>query len=150
MSDTPRTDEFAWTPKDSDYNIGEVVGYDFARQLERELAAANDRANNAEQAAKQWEQMARDVMPGGKYVRSAAEIEAIKRDMAPADFTGFTTLSELLEDKKRLDWLDEHVGDLDVRIHTTDAIYRYAPIFRELGGACPFRSAIDAARKDTP
>ena len=40
MSDTPRTDKESFFPHDSKYK---VCDSDFARQLERELNAANDR-----------------------------------------------------------------------------------------------------------
>lgn len=47
MSDTPRTDAEAFYPHDSKYR---VCDDDFARQLERELAAANDRIKRLEEA----------------------------------------------------------------------------------------------------
>jgi ppGpp synthetase/RelA/SpoT-type nucleotidyltranferase len=40
MQDTPRTDAEAFLPHDSKYRVCDA---DFARQLERELNAANDR-----------------------------------------------------------------------------------------------------------
>jgi ppGpp synthetase/RelA/SpoT-type nucleotidyltranferase len=40
VSDTPRTDAEAFLPHDSKYRVCDA---DFARQLERELNAANDR-----------------------------------------------------------------------------------------------------------
>ena len=47
MSDTPRTDSEAFLPHDSKYK---VCDDDFARQLERELNAANDRIKRIEDA----------------------------------------------------------------------------------------------------
>ena len=47
MSDTPRTDSEAFLPHDSKYK---VCDDDFARQLERELNAANDRIQRLEEA----------------------------------------------------------------------------------------------------
>ena len=47
MSDTPRTDAEAFLPHDSKYRVCDA---DFARQLERELNAANDRIKRLEEA----------------------------------------------------------------------------------------------------
>ena len=47
MSDTPRTNAEAFFPHDSKY---QVCDSDFARQLERELNAANDRIKRLEEA----------------------------------------------------------------------------------------------------
>jgi hypothetical protein len=46
MSDTPRTDAEAFLPHDSKYRVCDV---DFARQLERELNAANERIKRLEE-----------------------------------------------------------------------------------------------------
>ena len=46
MSDTPRTDKEAFFPHDSKYR---VCDDDFARQLERELNAANQRIKRLEE-----------------------------------------------------------------------------------------------------
>jgi hypothetical protein len=46
MSDTPRTDKESFLPHDSKYK---VCDSDFARQLERELNAANDRIKRLEE-----------------------------------------------------------------------------------------------------
>ena len=51
MSDTPRTDA-AWKPDGGDYFIVDV---DLARQLERELNAANDRIKRLEGALTWYE-----------------------------------------------------------------------------------------------
>ena len=45
MSDTPRTDAEAFLPHDSKYRVCDA---DFARQLERELNAANERIQRLE------------------------------------------------------------------------------------------------------
>ena len=47
MSDTPRTNKEAFFPHDSKYRVCDA---DFARQLERELNAANDRIKRLEEA----------------------------------------------------------------------------------------------------
>jgi len=47
MSDTPRTDAEAFLPHDSKYRVCDA---DFARQLERELNAANDCIKRLEEA----------------------------------------------------------------------------------------------------
>ena len=47
MSDTPRTDAEAFLPHDSKYRVCDA---DFARQLERELNAANQRIKRLEEA----------------------------------------------------------------------------------------------------
>ena len=47
MSDTPRTDDESFFPHHSRY---EVCKADFARQLERELNAANERIRRLEEA----------------------------------------------------------------------------------------------------
>jgi hypothetical protein len=47
ISDTPRTDAEAFFPHDSKYRVCDA---DFARQLERELNAANDRIKRLEKA----------------------------------------------------------------------------------------------------
>ena len=47
MSDTPRTDAEAYYPHDSRLKVCDV---DFARQLERELNAANERIKRLEEA----------------------------------------------------------------------------------------------------
>ena len=47
ISDTPRTDAEAFLPHDSKYRVCDA---DFARQLERELNAANDRIKRLEEA----------------------------------------------------------------------------------------------------
>jgi len=47
VSDTPRTDAEAFLPHDSKYRVCDA---DFARQLERELNAANERAKRLEEA----------------------------------------------------------------------------------------------------
>jgi predicted nucleic acid-binding Zn-ribbon protein len=46
ISDTPRTDAEAFLPHDSKYRVCDA---DFARQLERELNAANDRIKRLEE-----------------------------------------------------------------------------------------------------
>jgi len=46
VSDTPRTDAEAFLPHDSKYRVCDA---DFARQLERELNAANDRIKRLEE-----------------------------------------------------------------------------------------------------
>ena len=46
VSDTPRTNKEAFLPHDSKYRVCDA---DFARQLERELNAANDRINRLEE-----------------------------------------------------------------------------------------------------
>ena len=46
MSDTPRTDAEAFLPHDSKYRVCDA---DFARQLERELNAANERIKRLEE-----------------------------------------------------------------------------------------------------
>jgi len=48
INDTPRTDAEAFLPHDSKYRVCDA---DFARQLERELNAANDRINRMEEVA---------------------------------------------------------------------------------------------------
>ena len=45
MSDTPRTDKESFFPHDSKYRVCDA---DFARQLERELNAANERIKRLE------------------------------------------------------------------------------------------------------
>ena len=47
MSDTPRTDKESFFPHDSKYKVCDA---DVARQLERELNAANDRIKRLEKA----------------------------------------------------------------------------------------------------
>jgi len=47
MSDTPRTDAEAFYPHDSKYRVCDA---DFARQLEGELNAANERIKRLEEA----------------------------------------------------------------------------------------------------
>jgi hypothetical protein len=47
VSDTPRTNKEAFLPHDSKYRVCDV---DFARTLERELNAANDRIKRLEEA----------------------------------------------------------------------------------------------------
>jgi len=47
MSDTPRTDAEAFLPHDSKYRVCDA---DYARQLERELNAAQERINRLEEA----------------------------------------------------------------------------------------------------
>jgi hypothetical protein len=47
MSDTPRTDAEAFFPHDSKYRVCDA---EFARQLERELNASNDRIKNLKSA----------------------------------------------------------------------------------------------------
>jgi uncharacterized protein YPO0396 len=47
VSDTPRTDAEAFLPHDKNYRVCDA---DFARQLERELNAANDRIKRLEEA----------------------------------------------------------------------------------------------------
>jgi len=47
MSDTPRTNKEQFFPHDSKYQVCDA---DFARQLERELNAANDRIKRLEEA----------------------------------------------------------------------------------------------------
>lgn len=64
---------------------GLAVAAAFARKLERELAAANDRANNAEQAARNWNEV--------------AHLEVHRCDALIVE------RAELLKDKARLDWL---------------------------------------------
>jgi len=46
VSDTPRTDAEAFLPHDSKYRVCDA---DFARQLERELNAANERIKRLEE-----------------------------------------------------------------------------------------------------
>lgn len=60
MSDTPRTDAEAFLPHDSKYRVCDA---DFARQLERELNAANDRIKRLEEAL---EATAKVIGPPGK------------------------------------------------------------------------------------
>ena len=60
MSDTPRTDAEAFFPHDSKYRVCDA---DFARQLERELNAANDRIKRLEEAL---EATAKVIGPPGK------------------------------------------------------------------------------------
>ena len=69
VSETPRTDKEAFFPNDSKYR---VCDGDFARQLERELAAANDRIKRLEEwkesamaVEREWDANAISTMLGG-------------------------------------------------------------------------------------
>lgn len=77
MSDTPRTDEqingksctrFQVLAGDSLRNAS--VPSDFARQLERELNAANDRIKRLEEAGDEMEKYCRDYYSSNKWYKA--------------------------------------------------------------------------------
>ena len=69
MSDTPRTNKEAFFPHDSKYRVCDA---DFARQLERELNAANDRINRLKEAGDAMEKWTSEYGPIYKW-RKAKE-----------------------------------------------------------------------------
>lgn len=76
----------------------------------------------------------------------------LEADKAFIASKGFTTLTELLEDKKRLDWAQER-GAIGMRYGRKFSVAQFC---EDPGFAGPFyvdaslRGAIDAARKATP
>lgn len=61
----------------------------------------------------------------------------------------FTTLDELRKDKARLDWLQANVHEIEIRMHTTDALHYYRDVFM-LDECNILRDSIDAAMKAKP
>ena len=59
MSDTPRTDAHNWNEGHYDDPLHSLL--DFAKQLERELNAANDRIKRLEEAVQRVEDLAHSV-----------------------------------------------------------------------------------------
>lgn len=135
--------------------------------LKNELAAAIDRENNAEQAAKQWEaacvalrealaecrnsfgaiQAIRWGWDGDCGAKTAADdgFDAAHTALEATHASAAAELAELLEDKARLDWLDEHMTYFGDGSGGTYSFRTPADVESGL-----LRVAIDAARKDTP
>jgi len=93
ISDTPRTDAEAFLPHDSKYRVCDA---DFARQLERELNAANERIKRLEEAG--------DVIKASlqRSLNSNEQGECkwlAELPMTDAEFAVFTTAFKAKEEK---------------------------------------------------
>ena len=67
VSDTPRTDAEAFWPHDSQYKVCDAV---FARQLEGELNAANERIKRLEEAGDSMEKYCSDYYSCNKWYKA--------------------------------------------------------------------------------
>jgi hypothetical protein len=83
MSTTPRTDEqvFDWTTEDG----SDIVHASFARQLETELAAITDRAEEAEFECQEQARLL--GMSGQREAALLGKIEQLERELAKAKAT---------------------------------------------------------------
>ena len=72
MSDTPRTDAHNWNEGHYDDPLHSLL--DFAKQLERELNAANERIQRLEDAG---DKMA-DLLDGGVFMKLAVQWDEAK------------------------------------------------------------------------
>jgi hypothetical protein len=157
MSDTPRTDVLEFNYATNGGGWGRP--FDFARQLERELNAANERIANLEAGSIH---SCHDQCQRIECVlrRRVAELEqelAVSKNQFEAMAVAFTDnqrwLAELEKDKERLDWLNESMtiestgGTWDGEyVEGTGVVFRfYSPSAAPLS----FRERIDAARNKT-
>ena len=74
MSDTPRTDAEAFLPHDSKYRVCDA---DFARQLERELNAANEHIKRLEE---ENDEMRADLLLWGDSLRLQQRINRLEEE----------------------------------------------------------------------
>lgn len=130
-SDTPRTDAFCRTP--TEFNVGQearlIPGWiDFARQLERELAAVTE----------ERDALAAAMPSEGADAALAYAAEKTLREKAEAE------CERLREDAERINWLEANPRHAQIIINgeTKDCVF-YGISTHDL---MPLRQAIDKAR----
>jgi hypothetical protein len=135
-SPTPRTDKAQWD--DRDYYEG--GGYDFARQLERELTEARAEVEEHKAESKYRGEMSDSWRKS--YGERLDEVHALRAQLAALE-----------QDKARMDWLEASLAnENDTELGQRESGFFFMPLFnqdRALDRQPTLRAAIDAAINST-